>query len=161
MFESIIISILVGLSLGSFVNACAYRIPRGITIISVRSFCPNCQIKLSWKELIPVLSFIVQGGRCRSCKETISWRYPIVELVVAIVAVFLFFRYGFTLELLQIAIYFLLMIIIVLIDWEYLIIPNNLILVGIGMGILMFIPSGWETVGLTYVGMHLFVWFSC
>jgi len=72
---------ILGLFLGSFLNCIAYRLEKGEKFIFSRSRCPKCGKILNWYELIPILSFIIQKGRCRSCKEKISLRYPITELI--------------------------------------------------------------------------------
>ena len=79
---------LVGLFLGSFLNNVAYRLVKGEDFIFTKSKCPKCGKVLSWYELIPLLSFIIQKGKCRNCKEKISLRYPITELITG------FFTYG-------------------------------------------------------------------
>lgn len=70
-----------GLVIGSFLNVCIYRLPRGEEVVKKPSHCPNCLSVLKWYELIPVLSFLVQKGRCRNCKEKISLQYPAVEFL--------------------------------------------------------------------------------
>jgi leader peptidase (prepilin peptidase)/N-methyltransferase len=70
---------LIGLSVGSFMNVCIYRIPSGESIVTGSSHCTSCRIPIKWYDLIPVLSYILLKGRCRNCKSSISIRYPIVE----------------------------------------------------------------------------------
>ncbi len=70
---------LLGLLVGSFLNVCIYRIPLGENIAISRSHCMKCGHKLQWYELIPLFSWLIQGGKCRSCKEKISCQYPLVE----------------------------------------------------------------------------------
>lgn len=79
------ISGLFGVCVGSFLNVAIYRLPKeGLRVWKpARSFCPGCQRQLEWSENIPVLSWVVQGGRCRGCKGRISVRYPLVELLTA------------------------------------------------------------------------------
>ena len=69
-----------GLIFGSFVTALSYRLPRGISIAHGRSACPACGHVLEWRDLFPVLSWTISGGRCRYCGAGISWRYPAIEL---------------------------------------------------------------------------------
>lgn len=75
-----IILFLLGLICGSFLNALIWRTHAGISILRGRSMCPNCNTTLGPTELIPVVSFLLQRGRCQRCKTTISWQYPLVEL---------------------------------------------------------------------------------
>lgn len=70
---------LLGTIIGSFLNVCIYRIPRNGSIIHPPSHCPNCRTPLCWYDLIPILSYIFERGRCRYCGEPISLQYPIVE----------------------------------------------------------------------------------
>jgi prepilin signal peptidase PulO-like enzyme (type II secretory pathway) len=118
---------ILGVSLGSFVDACAYRIPRGISIVAVPSRCPHCRAELRWGELIPVLSFVVQYGKCRSCAMRIPWRYPIFEVVVASGILILFHLDGASVEFLLRAVFFLMMSLVFVIDWEFQIIPNRVL----------------------------------
>jgi prepilin signal peptidase PulO-like enzyme (type II secretory pathway) len=74
---------IVGLFVGSFVNVVVYRAPRGLSVAAPRSFCPTCNRQLSWWENIPVASWVVLRARCRTCHQSISARYPTVELITA------------------------------------------------------------------------------
>ena len=76
-----ILSALGGLVVGSFLNVCIYRLPRGEFFSKSRSFCPNCKSPIKGYDNIPVLSYIILRGKCRSCGERISPRYPLVELL--------------------------------------------------------------------------------
>jgi len=78
-----------GLIAGSFIGALTYRLPRGLSILYGRSFCPKCKSKISWYDNIPLLSYALLNGRCRHCKKIISRRYPIIELSTAVIFVLL------------------------------------------------------------------------
>ena len=71
---------IAGLCIGSFLNVIIYRFPNDLSIIKPRSFCPICNAQLSWRENIPFISWFIQGGKCISCKTSISFRYPLIEL---------------------------------------------------------------------------------
>ena len=77
-----------GLTLGSFLNCLIYRFEVGENFLRGRSYCPHCKHILSWKDLIPVFSFIILKGKCRYCKKPISWQYPLIELTTAILFVY-------------------------------------------------------------------------
>ena len=97
----IYISILVfifGLLIGSFLNVCIYRIPKGENIAISRSHCMKCGHVLKWYELIPLFSWLIQGGKCRACKEKISVQYPIIEASNALVWMTIFFIWGLRVE---------------------------------------------------------------
>jgi prepilin signal peptidase PulO-like enzyme (type II secretory pathway) len=87
-FIQIFLSIF-GLLIGSFLNAVIYRSPRNISIVSPRSTCPNCKKTITWYENIPLLSYLFLSGKCSSCKNKISFRYPLIELICGIAAFFL------------------------------------------------------------------------
>lgn len=91
----IFIIFVFGLILGSFFNVCIYRIPRGLSVIfPVNSFCPKCKIPIKWYDNVPVFSFFLLGGKCRACKTKISLKYPIVELLSALLFVLFFLHFG-------------------------------------------------------------------
>jgi leader peptidase (prepilin peptidase)/N-methyltransferase len=75
----------LGLLVGSFLNVCIYRLPRDLSIAFPASHCPSCERPLRWYHNVPVVSWLVLGGRCAFCRERIHWRYPIVELLNAAV----------------------------------------------------------------------------
>ena len=72
---------IIGLCIGSFLNVVIYRFPNNLSIIKPRSFCPSCKTQLTWRENIPFISWFIQGGKCITCKTTISFRYPLIELL--------------------------------------------------------------------------------
>lgn len=84
-----------GLVVGSFLNVCIYRFPRGEEVVRKPSHCPNCMSALKWYELIPVFSFLAQGGRCRNCKEKISIQYPAVELLNGVLYLWIVCKIGY------------------------------------------------------------------
>jgi len=105
MIIVLIIAFTLGLSIGSFINVVIYRLPLSITTDSAinlnnpkRSFCPVCKQKLNALELIPVFSFLWQKGKCRHCSATISWQYPTIEIVTALITVLIVFIFGATVE---------------------------------------------------------------
>lgn len=124
-----IIITLYGLLIGSFLNVCIYRIPKSESIAFPPSHCPSCYTPLKWYNLIPVLSYLVQRGKCGSCGEKISLQYPIVELLNSILYLVSYIKYGFTLEFFFYAIIFSLLIIITFIDLNEMIIPDILVLI--------------------------------
>ncbi|MGD0590401.1 MAG: prepilin peptidase [Bacteroidota bacterium] len=137
MIESFIIVSLLGLSLGSFINVCGYRLPRGVSVLALRSFCPSCNHCLTWYELIPVAGYTLNRGRCRYCKERISPSYPIVEIISAAILIVLLLKYTITLEFALSSIFCLLMVLIAIIDWKHLIIPNQIVIMGFIFGLAM------------------------
>ncbi|GAB6059943.1 A24 family peptidase [Desulfonatronum parangueonense] len=90
-----LLSLTLGLLLGSFYNVCVHRYLTGQSVILPASHCPKCRHGLSWWENIPLFSFLLLRGRCRSCGEGISWRYPLVEAVSGLWALLLALQFGF------------------------------------------------------------------
>ena len=82
-FSSVLL-VIFSLCFGSFCNVLIYRIPKGEQFVTGRSYCPNCKHKLVWYDNIPLLSYILLGGKCRYCKNKISIRYPVIELLVTV-----------------------------------------------------------------------------
>lgn len=124
------------LAIGSFLNVCTYRIPRGISLRR-RSFCPQCHHTLSWHELIPILSYAWRGGRCSSCQGRISLKYPLIELLAGCLGLSLFFQHGLSERCVLTFAASSLLLLMCLIDWDFLIIPNELAVAGLGIGLLL------------------------
>jgi leader peptidase (prepilin peptidase)/N-methyltransferase len=95
----IVLVLLFGLLIGSFLNVVIHRVPRGESIVSPGSRCPGCGNDIAWYDNIPVLSWLVLRGRCRNCGEPISWRYPAVELLTALLFAAIAWQFGATWEL--------------------------------------------------------------
>src|SRR4051794_20730803 len=83
-----------GAIVGSFLNVCVWRMPRGESLWQPPSHCPKCNRRLGVLDLVPMLSQVFLRGRCRTCREKISWRYFLVELATALIFLGLFYRYG-------------------------------------------------------------------
>jgi len=127
-----------GLMIGSFLNVCIYRVPRKLSVVSpARSYCPSCQRQLTALENIPVVSWIVLGGKCKSCRNPISGQYPLVEILSAAAAVETYLKFGFTPT--GVVLYALIaaLIVITFIDFEWKIIPNVISYPGITLGLLL------------------------
>lgn len=110
--------IILGLVIGSFLNVCIYRIPREESISYPPSHCGNCNHKLHPRDLIPLVSYIFLKGRCRYCKEKISLRYPLIELLNCILYLLIFMRYGQSIFTVKFCILASLLIVIGLIDYN-------------------------------------------
>ncbi len=132
-----IILFLFGLIIGSFLNVCIYRIPRDESIAFPPSKCPNCQTPIKFYDNIPVISYIILGGKCRKCREKISIIYPVIELITAILILLVFIKWGFTFQ--SIISFFLTisLIVIFFIDLEHKIIPVNPLLILVPITLLL------------------------
>jgi leader peptidase (prepilin peptidase)/N-methyltransferase len=115
---------ILGLLIGSFANVLIDRLPNGESIWWGRSHCDHCKQQLRWFELIPVVSFLLQGSRCRRCHKKFSVQYPIVELITAIGFVLLF-PHSVSYYVLFIA-----LLVIFVADLKYQIIPDSMIVIG-------------------------------
>lgn len=113
-----IVIFLIGISIGSFLNVCIYRIPKKEDIVFERSHCMSCGNVLKWYELIPLFSFLVQGGKCRNCKTKLSAQYPLIELLNGLIYVWIFMAKGFQPESILFCICASVLIVISVIDWR-------------------------------------------
>ena len=118
---------IIGLIIGSFLNVCIYRIPRGLSISTPSSHCPICNYKIKWYENIPVLSYVIfLRGRCSNCKEKISIQYPLIELITGILFYIFYMKFGYTLLTLKYLIFISLLIVAIWIDFYHLYIPDRI-----------------------------------
>lgn len=139
-------TVLYGLIIGSFLNVCIYRIPKGDSIAFPPSHCFNCGKKIKWYDLFPVVSYIILGGKCRFCKDKISIRYPLIELATGVLFGALYLSYGFSIELLRYAILIPFLIVIGMIDLDTTDVYDVTVFIGIACGIVFigytFITNG-------------------
>src|SRR6516225_11344805 len=126
---------LTGAIVGSFLNVCIYRIPRDISIMKpARSFCPHCEHSIPWAHNIPLFSWLALRGRCGFCKRPIGWRYPLVEMLTAVLfALAAFFVSLPTLS--AILVFLSVLVVITFIDIEYFLIPDVLSKGGLAAGL--------------------------
>jgi leader peptidase (prepilin peptidase)/N-methyltransferase len=144
-FASSALFAVLGLAVGSFLNVCIYRLPRRESLNWPGSHCTTCNRSLSWFENVPVVSWLVLRGRCRSCGTRIGIVYPIVEIVTAALFVGGFLIYGWT-PLLAVRLLFAsAMIVLFVIDLQHRILPNVITVPGIVAGLLFsaVLPPGW------------------
>lgn len=133
----------LGLCLGSFLNVVIWRWPRETSIIRPRSACPQCDTPIAWYDNIPLVSFVLLGGKCRHCGKRISLRYPAIELLTAALLVAIFAYRGIEAQTVIRAMLALMMIATAIIDAEHLLIPDEISLGGIVLGIgFSFLPGG-------------------
>jgi leader peptidase (prepilin peptidase)/N-methyltransferase len=125
---------LFGAIIGSFANVCILRIPAEESIVFPGSRCPRCLRPLAWYDNVPLLSWLVLRGRCRSCAEPISFRYFVVELVTGLAAVVLYLRFGLGVEWAVMFLFVAALIVITFIDLDHRIIPDVISLPGTAVG---------------------------
>jgi len=150
----------MGLAVGSFLNVCIYRLPRQESLMYPASHCPSCGRSLEWFENIPLVSWLVLRGRCRTCRTPIGVQYPLVEAITAAVFVSAYFIYGWTPLLAARLLFACAMIVLFVIDLQHRILPNAITLPGIVIGFILsvFLPPGWlsSLIGLIAGGGVLF-----
>ena len=119
---------IIGTILGSFYNVIGDRIPKQESIIYPSSHCPNCNHKLKFYELIPIISFIIQKGKCRNCHKKISLNYPLSELITGIIFTISYEIYGLNPEFIIALTLISMLIIITISDYNYMIIPDSILI---------------------------------
>ena len=124
-----------GLSIGSFVNVCIYRLPKKESVVSPVSYCTACLVPIRPLDNIPIISYLVLRGRCRDCNNNISVIYPAIEIITALLLLAGFFKFGLTFDFL---VYFVLaptLVIITVVDIKHQIIPDVITLPGLALGL--------------------------
>lgn len=153
---------ILGLVFGSFLTVCIHRIPRGQSVVSPRSRCPECKTQIRWYQNIPVLSFLLLRGQCGSCQANIPLRYPLIEIVNGLGYLLIVWRFGLTWPTLIYAGLFSVFVVVTVIDWDHQIIPDVITLPGIVIGLFcatVLLPTGWvdSLIGLLVGGGVLLV----
>ncbi len=132
-----LLALLLGLSVGSFLNVVIWRLPREEGVAAGRSHCPACKHSLGVFDLFPVLSFLLLRGKCRYCGVKISWRYPLVELATGALFLAALWQYGLSLASLGLCWFFAVLVAISLIDYDWKIIPDELLLAGLPAAVVL------------------------
>lgn len=137
-FNCIMIFI-IGLVFGSFYNVVGYRLPNNMSIAFPASHCTNCNHKLKFYELIPVISYIFLRGKCMKCKERISIFYPFFELLTGVLFLLSYLSFGFNLKFIISITFISILIIVSISDIKYYIIPDEVLIIGSVILIIEFI----------------------
>jgi len=157
-----IFAFIFGAVVGSFLNVCICRLPKNESIVFPPSHCPTCDYRIPWYDNVPIISYLILRGKCRSCNSRISIQYPLVELVTALLTLFLFMRFGPTFVFLVLFLFCSAMVVVTFIDLEHQIIPDVISLPGIVAGFIFsfFIPQiGWlnSLIGIVVGGGSLWL----
>src|SRR3989338_3664390 len=128
---------LIGSCIGSFLNVCIYRMPREQSIVRPRSRCTKCKRPIAWFDNIPLLSFLLLRGGGRHCRKPISWRYPVVELLTGIAAAAVMTRFNVGAVAVVYLAFICGLIVSCFIDLEFQIIPDEISLGGLAVGVLL------------------------
>jgi leader peptidase (prepilin peptidase)/N-methyltransferase len=154
----IALAFIAGLLIGSFLNVCIFRLPRDLSVVTPsRSFCPGCERTIAWYDNVPLLSYVLLGGRCRYCNERIPWRYPFVELVTGIAFALSVWMFGVTLEALKYVVFSAIMIDLVVTDFETRILPDEFTIGGtiVGLVFAWFVPLEPDVAALVFLIANL------
>lgn len=135
----IIIFFIYGLFIGSFLNVCIYRIPAGISIVKPPSSCGSCGHRLNYIDMLPVINYVINRGKCRYCNASYSVQYSLIELLNGMLYLFVALRYGITLNSVLYCLLVSVLIVITFIDLEHKIIPDRLNIAGAIIGIIYII----------------------
>jgi leader peptidase (prepilin peptidase) / N-methyltransferase len=161
MTGSVLLAVFLGAVIGSFLNVCIHRLPRGASIVWPASACPNCQRQLSWFENIPILSYLVLRARCRGCGAPISLQYPIVEALTAALFGLAWWYYGPGPLLASRLILGCALIVLFAIDLEHHLLPNIITIPSIVIGFMFsfVVEPGWKSslIGIVIGGGVLFL----
>lgn len=124
-----------GLAFGSFLNVCIYRLPRGLSVVKPRSACPECKAAIAFYDNIPVLSWLVLGGRCRNCRTVITPRYLLIELTNGLLWLACYWYFGWTLWLVKYCVFSFLLLGLIFTDAETKLLPDKLTIPGFVAGL--------------------------
>lgn len=149
-----ILAFLAGLLIGSFLNVCIHRWPRDLSVVRPRSHCPTCEKTIAWYDNVPLVSYVVLRGKCRHCGARISPRYPVVELLTALLFFAFVWMLGPTLPALKMCVFAALLVGLIFADLEQLILPDEMTLGGTAAGLLF---SAFVAVPESIAGLFLLI----
>jgi leader peptidase (prepilin peptidase)/N-methyltransferase len=124
-----------GLLIGSFLNVCIVRLPKEESVVTPRSHCPNCGHMITWYENIPLFSFLFLRGKCRGCGTPISWLYFMIELITGLLFTAMAVMFGPSIEFVKYSVFGALMLALVVTDFRDRILPDELTLAGLILGV--------------------------
>lgn len=145
-----IIVFIFGSIVGSFLNVCIHRMPKGESVVWPRSHCPKCGRRIPAYDNIPFVSFILLGGECRSCKGRISLRYPLVELLTALLTLALFIHFGLSYNFFLYMVMLWGLIVATFVDIPHRIIPDEVSVGGLIIGFIMVSITGFSFTPLKF-----------
>jgi leader peptidase (prepilin peptidase)/N-methyltransferase len=137
-----LLALLFGLIIGSFLNVCIYRWPRDLSVVRPRSHCIACDKTIAWYDNIPLLSYLILRCRCRHCGASISWRYPVVELLTGLLFFYFVAKLGVTTAALKMCVFSAILVALAFTDLEERILPHEFTLGGAAVGLVFawFVP---------------------
>jgi leader peptidase (prepilin peptidase)/N-methyltransferase len=159
MYLLCVIALVFGLVIGSFLNDVIYRLPRRESLSHPSSHCPNCNTAINWYDNIPVVSWLVLRGKCRSCAQSIAVRYPVVESVTGVGFALAAWRFGLAWPALVACAFIAALVAIAFIDYDEMIIPDRIVLPGAIIGLAASValdPGRWWVYLVSSVGCAAF-----
>lgn len=141
-----ILVFVAGLAIGSFLNVCIVRVPRGQSVIWPGSCCPQCGAPIRWFDNVPLVNFLWLHARCRWCRGTIAWRYPLVEFLNGSGYLGIVWKFGFSMSAAVYALLLSALLVVMMIDFDHRMIPDVISLPGIMIGFVaavFILPLGW------------------
>ncbi len=141
-----ILVFVVGLALGSFLNVCIRRIPHGLSVVWPGSHCPRCEQPIQWFDNVPLVNFVWLQARCRWCGRKISRQYPLVEFLNGVGYLAVVHKFGFSVGALVYALFVSALLVVMMIDWNHLMIPDVIVVPGMILGLsasTFLLPVGW------------------
>lgn len=144
------LAFVAGLLIGSFLNVCIYRLPRDLSVVAPRSFCPACEKQISWYDNVPIISFLILRGRCRNCQQSIPLRYPLVELATAFLFGTAVFQWGVSVQAVKYCVLSAILVTLIGSDLEERILPDEFTIGGTVLGLILswFVPL---TIGFSFL----------
>ncbi len=139
----LVFAFILGAIIGSFLNVCIYRIPAGKSIVSPPSSCPHCGHRIRWYQNVPILSYVLLGAKCASCRARISLRYPAIEALTGLLFVLTLYYFGFSVATPIYWLFVSALTVIAFIDLDHKIIPDVISLPGIVIGFICSFPIPW------------------
>jgi leader peptidase (prepilin peptidase) / N-methyltransferase len=133
----LLFTVVIGLAIGSFLNVCISRIPLEESVVQPRSRCPQCKKPIAGRDNIPLLSYVLLGGRCRHCKKKIPIRYPVIEGLTAAISGLIYLKFGIGLEWAVYLMFCSALIALAFIDADHRILPDFITLNGLWAGIVI------------------------
>ena len=132
---------LIGLCFGSFANVVIYRLPQGKSVVSPPSHCTACNVYLKWYDLMPVVSWLALRGKCRYCNTKITARYPVTEVMCAVIFTIIAIRHGADVYVLPLWCAAFILLCVAWIDWDTMKIPDSLLIVAAIAGVCWVLSS--------------------
>ena len=136
MTTEIVLIIVVGLLIGSFLNVVIYRLPAWEAVLKTRSHCLSCQRQLKWYDLVPLFSFVILAGKCRYCGKPIAFQYPLVEALTALILLALYLYFGLEFAFFALALLSCCLLVIFFYDLNKSLIPDDVVYVAIFLAVL-------------------------